>query len=41
MMRHWEIVLAFVVVLAILVIYAMIAVYDLEVENFDDEEFPK
>jgi hypothetical protein len=40
-MRHWEIVLAFVVVLAILVIYAMIAVYDLEVENFDDEEFPK
>jgi hypothetical protein len=40
-MRHWEIVLAFVVVLAILFIYAMIAVYDLEVENFDDEEFPK
>jgi hypothetical protein len=27
-MRHWEIVLAFVVVLAILVIYAMLAVAD-------------
>jgi uncharacterized protein involved in exopolysaccharide biosynthesis len=28
MMRHWEIVLAFVVVLAILAIYAMLAVAD-------------
>jgi hypothetical protein len=28
MMRHWEIVMAFVVVLAILVIYAMLAVAD-------------
>jgi hypothetical protein len=27
-MRHWEIVLAFVVVLAILAIYAMLAVAD-------------
>lgn len=32
-MRHWEVVMAFVVVVAILVIYAIIAVSDIEDEN--------
>ena len=37
----WQVALAVVVILGIMVSYAVIVVSDLEIDDFDDEEFPK
>ena len=37
----WQVALAVVVILGIMVAYAAIVVSDLEVDDFEDEEFPK
>ena len=40
-MSMWQVALAVVVILGIMVSYAVIVVSDLEVDDFDEEEFPK
>jgi len=37
----WQVALAVLVILGIMVAYAAIVVSDLEVDDFDEEEFPK
>ena len=37
----WQVALAVIVLLGIMVAYAAIVVSDLEVDDFDEEEFPK
>lgn len=37
----WQVGLAVVVILGIMVAYAAIVVSDLEIDDIDDEEFPK
>lgn len=37
----WQVGLAVIVILGIMVAYAAIVVSDLEISDFDEEEFPK
>ena len=40
-MSMWQVGLAVIVILGIMVAYTAIVVSDLEVDDFDEEEFPK